>query len=337
MSSTVEENDLPEPGMEALLRAVGRRSTPAAQMTSGVYDAVHAEWLDVVLRRQHRGHLLGYAVAAGIACLVVAVIVGLKFFTTDPVPSASIERIDGTLLVSHAGRGEWSAARIGAGVSTGDKVRAVDGSRAAFAFGEGVSVRLDAGSVMEIASPERVVLVHGSVYVDANPHAPAGRLVVTTPFGSVRHLGTQYLVNLSHDEMLVSVREGEIELSRDSGTLIAHSGEGLLVSSAGAASVTTVQPSDSRWQWATAIAPGFSIDHQSLTAFLAWVARETGKQVTYSNRAAEAQAAAVILRGSTSDLAPEQALRAVLATTSLKCVESGTTIEIYGARQAGGG
>ena len=89
-----------------------------------------------------------------------------------------------------------------------------------------------------------------------------------------------------------------------------------------------VSPQDARWQWATSIAPVFEIERQPLSQFLDWVARETGKHLEYADDEVRARAEQLILRGSVRDLAPEQALAAVLATTPFTQTQSPSAIRI---------
>ena len=66
--------------------------------------------------------------------------------------------------------------------------------------------------------------------------------------------------------------------------------------------------------------PPFSIEGRSVDEFLGWAARETGRQVVYASPDIEQQARRVTLSGTVEGLAPDQALAAVLATTSLRPV-----------------
>ncbi|HEY5810959.1 MAG TPA: hypothetical protein VIT67_23510, partial [Povalibacter sp.] len=80
--------------------------------------------------------------------------------------------------------------------------------------------------------------------------------------------------------------------------------------------------------WATNIAPVFDIERQPLSEFLEWVARETGKQLVYATPEVRARAEQLILRGSVSNLPPEQAFAAVLATTPFTHLDTASEIRI---------
>jgi len=322
-------SDREEQSIEQLLQGVGKRDLPSDSVAEQVRQAVHAEWRELVEQRQRRSRFLSYAMAAGVAAVVLAVALSLRFNSVSAVPVASVARVEGVLQVDPAGSGDWRAVAAGAQVSTGDTLRTDEGTRAALDFGHGVSMRVDAGSLLELAAGDRVVLDRGTVYVDADPRVAKGQaLVIGTPYGSVHHLGTQYSVSTTRAGIALSVREGRVEITRESGTHVAEAGEHLEIPSTGEVTRSSIAPQDASWQWATRIAPAFSIDHQPLTSFLAWVGRETGKAVHYASDDIQAQAAGVILRGSAGDLAPEQALAAVLATTSFVHTETDSAIEI---------
>ena len=71
------------------------------------------------------------------------------------------------------------------------------------------------------------------------------------------------------------------------------------------------------------------LDDQPVTVLLDWVARETGRTLRYASAEVERQAATTILHGKIGQLAPLEALDAMLATTDLAYeVREDGTIEI---------
>lgn len=328
--------DRPDPddaAIDQLLREVGARDLPAAGVTNEVRQAVHDEWRAMVEQRTRRNRFIAYGVAASVAVAALAVIISLQFTATpfNPVanPVASVARVEGVLQLDPAGSGDWHAAKAGEQIAAGDMIRTDAGTRAALDFGNGVSVRVDSGSLVSLAAGDRVVLDHGGLYVDADPRFETQQpLVIETTYGSVRHLGTQYQVRTARNSIEVGIREGRIEITNASGTHAGAAGEQLIVQGEGAITRATISPQDARWQWATRIAPPFDIDHQPLADFLDWIARETGRQLVYATPDVESHAQQLILRGSVSDLAPEQALAAVVATTPFALAETATTIRI---------
>ncbi len=141
---------------------------------------------------------------------------------------------------------------------------------------------------------------------------------VQTPAGSVRHVGTQYQVRSQSDGIAVDVREGTVLIEHESGSSLGSSGESVRVTRRGEISRTALSPQDPSWAWAAATAPPFDIENQTLSAFLEWLARETGRRVVYATPQAQDAARSVRLRGSIDGLDLESALGAVLSTTQLR-------------------
>jgi hypothetical protein len=116
----------------------------------------------------------------------------------------------------------------------------------------------------------------------------------------------------------VSVREGRILLTGVSGENTGEAGQVLRLNTSGELTRDAISPRDPRWQWTMDAAPTFDINDQTLSAFLQWIARETGKRLVYSSPQAQAAATQVKLRGSIAGLDADAALAAVLSTTQLR-------------------
>jgi hypothetical protein len=96
----------------------------------------------------------------------------------------------------------------------------------------------------------------------------------------------------------------------------------------GGVSRDEIEPDAESWQWAESIAPTPDMDGKPAAELIAWVARETGRQLRYTSEIAERRAATVILHGNIRHLAPLAALEAMLATTDLEYTLRGDTMEI---------
>ncbi len=66
---------------------------------------------------------------------------------------------------------------------------------------------------------------------------------------------------------------------------------------------------------------GFSLEDRTLSDFLVWVSKETGRKLVYVTPNVQRSAVGIILHGSISEMDPELALAAVMATTSLSVFE----------------
>lgn len=306
-------------GIEKLLRQVGARDEPSVDVMNEVQQAVHAQWREMLAERSRRRRTVAYGVAASIVLAVVVAAATIQWIGPNRDPVATIARIDGLLQLTAASADTPGAARVGQRVSVGERLRTEAGTRVALAFNDGVSVRIDGGSTLELVAPDRLLLSAGAIYVDAEPGRPHDdSLEVQTSAGIVRHVGTQYQVRQDVRLVEISIREGRVEIAGLQGANRASAGEALRILADGSIERTSITPYDPSWQWAIAAAPAFDIDNRLLSDFLDWVARETGKRIVYASPRALEVAQTVVLRGSIGGLDPESALVPVLSTTDLR-------------------
>lgn len=306
-----------EAGIEELLRQVGARDEPSADMMREVEAAVHAQWRRIVQERQRRRRFMTFGIAASALLAIGVAVLGVRYLApTAPTQVAQITRIDGHLLV----RPQAQTAReitLAQSVSTGATIQTDDRSRAALRFGDALSLRLDHDTIVKVASANELVLTAGAVYVDSQAQNPQ-ELTIRTDAGSVRHVGTQYQVRTHADEMEVSVREGRVVIANAAGTSSGVAGERIRVTPRGEIVRSTVPAHDPSWRWAAHTAPLFDINERTFAAFADWVGRETGRKVVYASSEAQSAANEVTLRGSIAGLDPDTALTAVLSTTQLR-------------------
>jgi len=315
----VTQND--EAGIEELLRQVGARDEPAADMMQEVEAAVHAEWRSMLQERQRKRRFVTFGIAATAVLAVGVAVLGVRYLApTAPIQVAQITRINGHLLV----RPESHTAReiaVSQHVFSGETIQTDDRSRAALKFGDAVSVRLDHDTIVKIASADELVLTAGALYVDSQAQHPQ-ELMIRTDAGSVRHVGTQYQVRTHAEEMEVSVREGRVMIANAAGTSSGVAGERIRVTPRGEIVRSKVPAHDPSWRWAAHTAPLFDINERTFAAFAEWVGRETGRKVVYASNEAQSAASEVTLRGSIAGLDPDTALSAVLSTTQLRRYET---------------
>lgn len=312
MTKVHNEPESADAGIEELLREVGVRDEPSPDAMQEVRVAVHAEWQSMVAERRRQRRVMGWRIAASLTIAVLIATFAGRYVAT-PARVATIANISGQLL---AATGTTLRAQ-GEPVVVGEIVRTDDRSRVALAFPDGLSLRLDRNTSIEVVAAESIALLSGAVYIDS-PSANDKALTIETHAGSVRHLGTQYEVRAHADGIVVSVREGRVVISSNRGSNTAEAGEMLRLNTAGELTRHAIATIDPSWQWARAAAPAFDIDNQSLAAFLQWTARETGRRVVYSSPEVAASAAAIKLRGSVAGMDADAALAAVLATTELR-------------------
>ena len=327
---TMEDRD--EHDIARLLKNVGARSQPATQAAAEVRAAVEAEWRSVVSARRQRRRFTGWAAAAGIAVAAVGAWVARPLYLPEPATVATVARVVGEVQIESS-RGQWTRVAAGDTVRAGAAVRTGSDGRAALDLPSGVRVRLDTGTALAFNSLEDASMSRGAVYVDSGSDAApnAARFVLETPAGDVRHLGTQYEARLDDGGLRVGIREGRVEVSGRRASVIGSAGEVLALRD-GQVTRSALAPNASAWNWVTDITPPFSIDGRTVEEFLAWAGRETGRRVVYASPEVEQLARSVTLSGTVDGLRPQQAVAAVLATTSLETTVVDGSIEVGHAR-----
>ena len=307
-----------------VLRASGGRASPSDEMTRAVYEAVHAEWRATVDRqKRQRAQRVWLAAAASIAVAAIALFVGRSFIHTPGELMADVSRSVGVVQVREGESGDWQGAMAAQRLRVGETVHTGADGRVALALRDGVSLRLDHDTSVALVSADRVDVRAGAVYVDSGVTGPsAARLQVGTPAGVVRHVGTQYEARILNGSTRVRVREGRVDVTPVNGpprTL--EVGDQILVTGTGVEERSRIEPSSTEWNWASSAAPEFDINGKPVQEFLAWAGRETGLKVVFTSAESAAEAKRAVLSGSITGLDPDEALAAVLPTTSLKGTE----------------
>lgn len=325
-SDTRDDRDL-----AALLAATGARVRPSAGAMAEVRSAVEAEWRSTVAARRNRQRTTVWAAAAGIAVAAVAVWIARPWVQPGGEIVASVARVVGEVQ-QDSGDGDWTPLEATDSVAAGARLRTGPEGRAAVRLQSGVELRLDSGTVVAFEDPGHARLAAGALYVDsgAQPGAASSDFALETPAGSVRHLGTQYEARLQGGALRVGIREGRVEIGGPGGRLQGAAGEQLVLED-GRVTRSPLATTADAWGWVAAVTPPFSIEGRSVDAFLAWVARETGRTVAYASPDAAQRARQVVLSGSVEGLAPDEAVVAVLSTTSLRSSIQGERIRVDAA------
>jgi ferric-dicitrate binding protein FerR (iron transport regulator) len=264
-----------------------------------------------------------------VAAIVMAIAVSVRTRPDEGLPApaspvapaavvATLESAAGSgLRVFDRDTAQWTPLAPGSAVRAGALLETGTDAGGALRLTSGVSLRTAAGVRMRLGSEGEVSLERGVIYIDNPGHEPRASVVVRTPFGSVREIGTQFEVRLDDATLRVRVREGTVALERDHRTDTATTGIELRVEDGGALARRQIPISGREWAWAVGMAPPMAIEGARLDAFLAWAARELGWRVAFANEALERESSGTILHGSIEGLTPDQAVETVLATCGL--------------------
>jgi ferric-dicitrate binding protein FerR (iron transport regulator) len=316
-----------------LVRRAGAGAIPPADMADRVRAETHRQWRNAIAHRTSRRLTRRRLAIAASAILAVGVgYMALLEYTPGPLHAlASLQQVTGGVVIDGAGR----AANAGLGMElyAGERLSTGTVGRAALLLPSGISLRLDHDTRIRMRDSQHLDLDRGALYVDAGPAPHNRRLDVVTRVGTIRHLGTQYMVLSAGERIEVLVREGEVSYSGQQGQATASAGQALAVAAGQDPVHSEVQVHGERWAWADGLAPAFEIDGRSLDEFLVWASRQTGKTLTYSDPETEALGRKTILRGSVEDLSPEQALAVVMATTSLRVRQQDGILLVYSSNE----
>ena len=185
-------------------------------------------------------------------------------------------------------------------------------SRIALRMSGGQSLRIDTSSHVIIHSPDHISLQSGAIYIDTSSAETAAPIHVSTPLGSARDIGTQFQVRLSGMIMVVGVRQGLVEVSRDGQQ--SHSvqkGQSIKLDSAGEIDKYALASSDPEWKWIETVVPEFDIQGKSLESYLHWFARERGVKLDWADEKSKSSARATVLSGSITGSNLEEGLMLV--------------------------
>jgi ferric-dicitrate binding protein FerR (iron transport regulator) len=172
-------------------------------------------------------------------------------------------------------------------------------------------LRLDSGTRVRIASATELTLDRGAVYVDSNHSG----VVIRTPIGSVRDIGTQFEVRLAADRMRVRVREGRVDLQHGGATHSAAAGVELDADAGGGVTEHSIARSGADWEWVVRAAPPIHLDGRTLSEVVASVTRDEGVKAVWFDETSR-NAASMRLHGDVP-LTPEEALDTALVASGL--------------------
>lgn len=312
-----------------LLKLAGERPEIPLSVESRVYHQVQKEWQsatvkpngDKVYEKVHkswrrdvfRGTMLRWMVPAGIAA--TAVIAMVLVSQPEPLPTrvaATVSRVVGSGPVSSEFP-QGTSVHEGAVISTGPN----EGLSLLLARSE--SLRIDENTRIRVDAADQFTLLGGRVYADTGQFVYRnGGLKIDTEFGVVTDVGTQFSVAASTESLDVAVREGRVDVQNQSETYAARMGERLTLVQGEGASLTDLDTHDVYWGWVVDLVPAFDMTNKSLLDFLKWAARETGRELQFQNNEARMFAMRTDVHGAVDGLTPDEALEAILATTTVR-------------------
>jgi ferric-dicitrate binding protein FerR (iron transport regulator) len=299
-------NSNSDDAIAALVRLAGRRPPVPEDAARRVREAVHDEWMEAISRRRRTRWIGSAAVVAAAAVTFVI----LQLTTSSPQPQLAPQRV-----VVAGGQTN------GAVIYANDIYEVANGNTASLAWGNAI-LRLDGGTRVRIASATELTLDRGAVYVDSN----GSRVVIHTPIGNVRDIGTQFEVRLTTDRMRVRVREGRVDLQHGGTTHVVGSGVELDADAQGGVTEHSIARNGAEWEWVLRAAPPIHLDGRTLSEVVASVTRDEGLKPVWFDQTAQ-NAATMRLHGDVP-LTPEEALDTALVASGLTARTDGDRLII---------
>lgn len=299
-------NSNSDDAIAALVRLAGRRPPVPEDAARRVREAVHDEWMETIGRRRRTRWIGSAAVVAAAAVTFVI----LQLTTHSPQPQPAPQR-----MVVAGGQTN------GAVIYANDVYEVADGKSASLAWGD-ATLRLDGGTRVRIASSTELSLDRGAIYVDSNHSG----VVIRTPIGAVRDVGTQFEVRLAADRMRVRVREGRVDLQHGGATHSATAGTELDADARGGVTEHSIAKNGAEWEWVLRAAPPIHLDGRTLAEVVASVTRDEGLKPVWSDQTAQ-NAASMRLHGDVP-LTPEEALDTALVASGLTARTDGDRLII---------
>lgn len=307
--------------LEELLRHASPRPVPNPDDMAVAKAAVRNDWSDETARRKWRKRKVLLATAATVLIGVFVVSSNLLVPEQNSIQLAAIQKSFGPVYflgdeAELRPTDELSAVMSGQTIVTGRD------AGMALAWGTGGSLRVDENSRLRFAADGTVFVATGRVYFDSLPEVTTGNEIgaapafaLATPHGVVRHLGTQYMTRVDTESLVVSVREGEVQIEGHAYEQKVGTGQQATLAGRQRPSILRISSTGDTWAWVTKTTPAVDVEGKSLHEFLTWVSRELGLELQFEGKS-EAVAQVAVLRG-TIDVEPAEALRLRLATAAL--------------------
>ena len=285
------------------------RASVAPPNAAKVYRKVHKTWK----RGTRWGAVLRMAVPMGIAASAVLAVI----FMSQPTPAPSAVTATVSRAVGHGPAGQQYPA--GTQLHAGDTISTGPNEGLSLVLARSESLRIDSNTRLRVEAKDRFTLLGGRIYADSGQFVYRdGGLIIDTDFGSVTDVGTQFSVATDGVCLDVAVREGRVNIESSSDEYVALMGERLTLVQGEGAVVATIKAHDQYWDWVGELTPELDMTHKSLLEFLSWAARETGRKLDFETDQVRMSAMRTTVIAPISGLTPEEALRAVLQTTTVR-------------------
>ncbi len=319
---------------ESVFKGVEARRQPPVDISRDVYFQFEKQWKErrATIKRRKKMTYLAMAASVLMVLLLQPLFFNSQNAPIQPAVLGTIVKSIGDVTVSSVhGRFKIEGAAPPSALSKDQSLVTASGAGLAIQWGGTTTqLRLDQNTELRLNSDCEVELAFGRLYVDVPPALANGSvdctLQVVTRFAIVRHLGTQFVVSTNDEAAQVWVREGRVAIDSGNQSQTVSFGVKGIFGSSGIIRSEPIQTYGPSWYWVEKLVPLYKVDGQTLSEFVSWIHRQTGKKTVYESAAAESIAKSTVLHGTQIEMEPMRALALILQTSDLTWTEVDGTI-----------
>ena len=335
-SKNMNANVPDEHDLETIFSIARPRMAPPQLIEHRVRRAVHAEWRRTAgVSEGRKGRVYFAAAAAIVLALAAALLLPRPGQHEVLFASVQLARVDGSAAIIRDGRETALTDLARIQIQDGDLLRTDGKGGIALRLPAGQQLRLGSASLVRFGAAGRIKLDSGKIYVNSGDTSAryGNDIVIATPLGEVRHLGTRFQVTTSANRLRVDVREGKVAVANArGGDSIAGPGQSVLINRDSQSRLAEAPAFGEQWEWVDKLVPPLAIEGRSLYEVIMWAAEESGRESDFEDAEVERAARATTLHGGLVLNAPLPGLQRVMLTTSMQYVLQDNRIHVIRRR-----
>lgn len=307
--------------MPMLLKHAHERENAPEQSKQRIKHQLKVQWQQKVKQRKQQRLWFGVgSIAAAMSVFLLVMNINL-LPESKPQSLVFLESIQGQvnsnnrLIEQNGSVKKQSQSTV---LAMGTMIETLDSGYATLVLQTGGNLRIKNNSQLVINGNNEFTLSYGAVYFESDLTAEnKSPISITTLYGTIQDIGTQFEVSTEKSTLQINVREGLVNLTQaqtqEEVSVVA--GNQLNINELGESQTLKISSHDPQWQWVNKIAPKFMLENKSLYEFLNWVAREYGLNLSFDSEHNKKLSQMLILHGDIDGLTLSQALTTVLSTT----------------------
>lgn len=282
-NNSTEASIDPDREIQAIFDKAGAPHTPDEARKSDSRAQLRQVWQQTVStnkRKQRWRTALPIGLVASIA-IVGLIVLRLDLFA-DPI-LGQIVYAQGE--VQHTSK---NGDQLDTSLFTGHMVVTPSDALVTLKLADTTVLQLGPSTQVTIQGESDVWLHYGKIYVDSSGTDQS--ILIRTPLGEIRDIGTQFEVSLDENSLELAMREGTAELQladNTSAPVVAASrnleSDLILVEAGGLVTRGVLSPSANRWGWTRQGTPDHPAGEHTLASIVKWAARHTGREIAYDS------------------------------------------------------